>query len=75
MNVDSHPDLVVCSGRGLGLAVHLNDGNGTFNSVQGYALYRNPEHPYTRKLLAAIPSSDPDTLRARFADADPDDAR
>ena len=34
-------------------------------------LYRNPEHPYTRKLLSAIPSSDPELIRQRFANADP----
>jgi len=34
-------------------------------------LYTNPEHPYTRKLLAAIPSSDPADIKARFRNADP----
>ncbi len=28
-------------------------------------LYRNPEHPYTRKLLAAIPAGDPQQIRRR----------
>jgi ABC-type oligopeptide transport system ATPase subunit len=28
-------------------------------------LYRHPEHPYTRKLLAAIPRGDPEEIRRR----------
>mgnify|MGYP000212177872 FL=1 len=36
-------------------------------------LYRNPEHPYRRKLLTAIPSSDPEMIRNRFANVDPRD--
>ena len=34
-------------------------------------LYRNPEHPYTRKLISAIPSSDPAKICQRFTNADP----
>jgi peptide/nickel transport system ATP-binding protein len=30
------------------------------------AIYENPEHPYTRKLLDAIPKGDPDEIRKRF---------
>jgi len=29
-------------------------------------LYRNPEHPYTRKLLAAIPEAEPERLRKQI---------
>ncbi|MDI1290826.1 MAG: ABC transporter ATP-binding protein, partial [bacterium] len=38
-------------------------------------LYRNPEHPYTRKLLSAIPEGDPEKIRQRLRDADPGEAR
>ncbi len=38
-------------------------------------LYANPEHPYTRKLLAAIPTGSLDEMRKRFANADPREAR
>jgi len=34
-------------------------------------LYRNPEHPYTKKLMAAIPVGDAEEIRKRFANADP----
>ena len=39
------------------------------------ALYANPEHPYTRKLLAAIPTGSLEEIRKRFANADPGEAR
>jgi len=38
-------------------------------------LYANPEHPYTRKLLAAIPTGSLEEIRKRLAGAGPDEAR
>jgi ABC-type oligopeptide transport system ATPase subunit len=29
-------------------------------------LYRNPEHPYTKKLIAAIPSGNPEKINGRL---------
>ena len=38
-------------------------------------LYQQADHPYTRKLISAIPTGDPDEIRQRFANADPNEAR
>ncbi len=39
------------------------------------ALYEGQDHPYTRKLLAAIPKGDVADIEARFRNADPNEAR
>jgi ABC-type oligopeptide transport system ATPase subunit len=33
-------------------------------------LYRNPEHPYTKKLMAAIPTGDPAELKRKRVKGD-----
>ena len=38
-------------------------------------LYKDAQHPYTRKLISAIPSSDPEKIRQRFRNADPMESR
>jgi ABC-type oligopeptide transport system ATPase subunit len=38
-------------------------------------LYKDAQHPYTRKLISAIPSSDPKKIRQRFRNADPMESR
>ena len=38
-------------------------------------LYRDAQHPYTRKLISAIPSSDPEKILQRFRNADPMESR
>lgn len=52
------------------------DRGGHIVELQGpEELYRNPRHPYTRKLLSAIPEGDPEKIRRRLQDADPREAR
>jgi oligopeptide transport system ATP-binding protein len=38
-------------------------------------LYRNPEHPYTKKLMAAIPTGDPEEIKKKRTNGEPLRAR